>query len=413
MKYPCVFKDHKFIDSKFVYVCEFYDQFIPENVKIEPIGLHACRAGQQKTNAHVNGIIFNKCRLTRVPQGLKKIFPNLRNLSIWDSTLKKVTKDDLADYKNFERIGLCGNKIKFLPGNLFEGFKRLEEVAFNGNQIELIEPNILDGLTNLKIVDFEKNPAYTKCYSNLPGWISSATLQDVKDELFVRFYRDRNNINDLLKVEEENLALKRSVNELLEKIDVQNKKCSKDMQSEIGNFIKNDKLFKDFNIQINDQQFSVHKILLAARSQTLADILSNNPDVENLNLHDIPEEVFEIILHFLYTDEFPKENNVNFLTLFMAAARLKINMLKDFAAKKLLKIIDAKSAFTILKLSNNYNHDELRQAAFVEIKNDHPKIEFKDDWANDPELVRKIIDAFKLKEEAVRKAEEEFKKLIL
>lgn len=413
MKYPCTFKEHKFVDNKFVYVCEFYDQFFPENGRIEPIGTHLIRGGQQKTNAHVNGVIFNKCRLTRVPQGLKRIFQNIRNISIWDSNLREVTKYDLADYKNLERIGICGNKIKFLPGDLLEGFKRLEEVAFSGNQIELIEPNILDGLTCLRMVNFEKNPGYTKCYSNLPGWKSTATLQDVKDELFLRYYRDHKKVKDLLKVEEENQSLRNSVKLLLDKIHDQNKSSSNDMQSEIGNFIKTDETFRDLNIQIHDQQFFVHKILLAARSPTLSDILRNNPDVENLNLFDIPEDIFQMILHFLYTDEFPKDNGTNFLALFTAAGRLKINMLKEFAAKKLLKTIDTESAFNILKLSNKYNHAELRQAAFDRIKKDHPKIEFKDDWAKDAEVVIKIIEAFKLKEEAVRKAEEEFKKLII
>ena len=299
---------------------------------------------------------------------------------------------------------------------MFEGFDKLEEVSFNGNELGLIEPNILNGLTKLKKASFEDNPAYTKCFIDFPQCESNATLQDVKDELFVRFYRDYKNVEDLLKVEDEVRVLKESIEILRTEIEDrkhQKHETCKSMQSDIKRFLRDDDSFKDFHIQINDQKFPVHKILLAARSPTLAEILKKNPDVENLNLVDIPVDIFEKILHFLYTDEFPNNKGINLLDLFAAAGKLKIESLKDLAATMIIAMIKTENALDILKLSSKYEHEELKLAAFKKIKEKYPKIDFNDDWIKDVDTVINIIEAYKMKEEAIKKAEEEFKKLVL
>ncbi|CAG9807464.1 unnamed protein product [Chironomus riparius] len=321
MKIPCIFRDNAFLDNKEVYVCEFVEQNIPDNLKIIPDGSHQySRRGNLKNNIDVTGVIFNKCNLTKVPQGLPRIFPNMKIFSIWNSSLKNVSRNDLAEDKNIEKIGFCSNEIEYLPGDLFEEFYNLEEVSFSGNKLTIIEPN---------------------------------------------------------------------------------------------------ESFKDFHIQIDDQKLPVHKILLAAQSPTFAEILKNNPDVENLNLVDIPVDIFEKILHFLYTDEFPHKET-NFFDLFAAAGKLKMEALKDFAAEKIISMINKENAMDILKLSNKYEHKKLKLEAFLKIKKDHPKIDFKDDWIKDVDTVINIIKGYKTKEEAIRKAkeaiekaEEEFKKIVI
>ncbi|KAL7023514.1 hypothetical protein ACKWTF_012649 [Chironomus riparius] len=424
MKIPCIFRDNAFLDNKEVYVCEFVEQNIPDNLKIIPDGLHQySRRGNLKNNIDVTGVIFNKCNLTKVPQGLPRIFPNMKIFSIWNSSLKNVSRNDLAEYKNIEKIGFCSNEIEYLPGNLFEEFYNLEEVSFSGNKLTIIEPSILNGLTKLKVASFENNPAFTKCFIDSPRNKSNATLQEVKDELFVRFYRDYKNVEDLLKaglkIEEENRVLKESIEILRTEIEDQKNGAKKSIQSDIKRFLQTDESFKDFRIQIDDQKLSVHKILLAAQSPTFAEILKNNPDVENLNLVDIPVDIFEKILHFLYTDEFPHKET-NFFDLFAVAGKLKIEALKDFAAEKIISMINKENAMDILKLSNKYEHKKLKLEAFLKIKKDHPKIDFKDDWIKDVDTVINIIKGYKTKEEAIRKAkeaiekaEEEFKKIVI
>jgi len=203
MEISCIYKNNDFCYKK-VYSCEFLNKNISANIHIIPSGYHL---PSYNTNKNVIGVIFNKCNLTKVPQGLTNIFPNMKILSIWSSTLNTVTKKDLAEYKNIERIGFCNNLIEYLPGDLFEDFSNLEEVSFNGNKLKLIEPNILDGLDKLKAVSFADNTAYTKCFSLIEFMSSNATLEEVKDELFVRYYKDQKKIEHFLKAEAENLSL--------------------------------------------------------------------------------------------------------------------------------------------------------------------------------------------------------------
>ena len=63
------------------------------------------------------------------------------------------------------------------------------------------------------------------------------------------------------------------------------------------------KKFKDFSIKIEDREFKVHKFLLAARSPTLAEMIKNNPDADELQLVDISVEIFEKILKYLYVSK--------------------------------------------------------------------------------------------------------------
>ncbi|CAG9811163.1 unnamed protein product [Chironomus riparius] len=138
----------------------------------------------------------------------------------------------------------------------------------------------------------------------------------------------------------------------------------------------------------------IHKFLLAARSPILAEILKSNPEVENLNLVEISVEIFEIILKFLYTDELPGDNGTIVLHLFAAAEKLKIEKIKNFAGTKLINTIDQENALNILKLSNKYEHEELRQKSFNKVKKMYPKCDFKDFHKTNFELMMKIIEQF-------------------
>jgi hypothetical protein len=408
--------------NKAVYTCDFKNQNIPENVQIKPKGSHKFNQSRvQLTNENVIAVIFDKCTVTKVPKGLTRIFPNMKIFSIYNSNLKVVTKSDLAEYKNIERIGFCDNQIEYLPGDLFEGFTNLEIIRFYENKLNLIEPNILDGLENLKAAMFTGNSLYTKMFSKESGYQSNATLEEVKDELFVRFYKNHGKVVDLLKFEAENGKLKKKIENMNKYFELRFKKqeliimnqsllqnTPKTFEFDIKRFLEVDKNFKDFRIQIDDKEFPVHKFLLATRSPTLAELLEANPQVENLKLFYISVDTFEIILKFLYTDELPGDEGTNYLHIFAAAGKLKIKELKNHAAMKLMDQIDKNNALDIFKISKRYEHDILRQCAFNKIKEEYPKIKFQEEWAVNVNAVVEIIKAFEMKVEIIKKAEEEY-----
>jgi len=402
------------------YTCYIICQKVPKSGELKFVGKHILG----HSNDNVIDVIFYKCDVKKIPQGLTKFFPNMEDLSILNSNLENITKSDLAEYKHLNRFCFCDNNIETLPGDLFKDFKDLHEIAFTCNELKLIEPNILDGLFNLRFVNFRGNPNYTKSYS-IGVFEGNASLEEVKTELLQKFCSDPNNVKNMFQKHTEEIEklektisemsheiqeLKRSLKDLKgEKIEKSNLKLNFEngIKDEIKQLLS-DESFKDFTIVIGDQEFNVHKLLLIARSPTLADILRNNPCVENLNLIDIPVKIFEKVLNFIYTDEYSCEDDTNLLQLFAAAGRLKINKLKENVASKILDQINSENALDVLKLSNKYDHNELREKSFMKIKEMYPKMCFIDEWAFETEQVTNVIELFNKKEEAIRKIEEYF-----
>lgn len=214
MELNCNFKYDPYVDGRNFYTCFIENQRIPETSNVKHIGKHL----PEHSNEQVIDVIFKKCSMTKVPQGLTKVFPNMQDLSIWNSNLKNVTQLDLVEYKNLKRFGFCFNEIEYLPGDLFEDFKNLNEVVFNGTNLKLVEPNILDGLDKLTMVDFTRNSNYSKRYCSIPGHSGNATLQEVKTELYEKFCKNPKNVEKL------NCKLKQKIDNL--------KKINKDLKIE-------------------------------------------------------------------------------------------------------------------------------------------------------------------------------------
>ncbi|KAL7024023.1 hypothetical protein ACKWTF_012874 [Chironomus riparius] len=156
---------------------------------------------------------------------------------------------------------------------------------------------------------------------------------------------------------------------------------------------------------IENEEIQVSNLLLAARSPVLAKILHDNPNADSFNLVDISVQTFKEILKYLYTDKLQFDEITNSMHLFAAAHRLKIKKLKDIVAMNISNSITPENALEILILSNRYEHDKLRQNAFNKVKKNYPKIEFKEEFAVQPEKVTQIVDAFKFKEQKLLRIE--------
>ncbi|KAL7013172.1 hypothetical protein ACKWTF_015232 [Chironomus riparius] len=219
-------------------------------------------------------------------------------------------------------------------------------------------------------------------------------IQDLKDQ-------QEQSAQEIIQHHQRNFELIQKIVDLEAEFEakiIENQQNVENFCADINAFIQDD-TNKDFQITIDDHEFPVHKFLLAARSPTLAELLKNNPEVENLNLVDISIETFEIILKFLYTDELPGDDETNFLHLFAAAGKLKIEKIKKFSAQKLLLKVEAENALELLNLSNKYGHDELKKAAYEEIKKNYPKMVLSDEIVENGEKVEKLVVIIKKIEE--------------
>ena len=283
MDIPCTFNDINLSFNDVFYRCLIKKQYIPDDNDFNIIGQHL----NGKTNDDVTHVQFSICTITKVPKGLTKLFPNMQALRILESKLENISKEDLSEYKNIKRFICKNNEVEFLPGDLFEDFYNLEWISFFKNKLKVIEPNILDGHDNVKVLNLRQNLNYDKYYSVYDVDPSNASLEEVKDDISYKFYKsDPEFIKNFVK-----------------KLSVKN-----EVFTDILSYI-HDESSKDIKITIKSREFKVHKFLLAARSPQLAELLQNNPEVENLHLVDIPIEIFEQILNFIYTNELPREDD--------------------------------------------------------------------------------------------------------
>jgi len=394
MALQCTFSTDIYSDGRIFYSCKIEGQSITASTALKIQGKHE----QGKSLKDVKEVIFNGCKLSKIPQGLTALFPFMEDLSVWSSNLRTINKKELREYKFLKRIFICSSNIQYIPGDLFDGFNNLEEISFAGNEIKIIEPTVLDGLRKLRHVNFSRNPNYDMIYSTYPNYRPNATLDGLKKLITNVFLENIKTYKELMRAE----FAKEMFN------------CDADPRlrnnffTDLFNLSRNDES-KDFTINIEHHEFHVHKFILVARSQTLAEIIRNNPMVENLNLVDIPVEIFKKILKYLYTDTFPmNEDILSYINIFAAAGRLKIEELKNFAANQMLNKVNRPNAVEILTLSNKYGHSKLRQKAFNEIKKCYPKLIFKDHWIEEPTIVADMIDKFKKKEDAIKRLEREF-----
>ncbi|KAL7013262.1 hypothetical protein ACKWTF_015308 [Chironomus riparius] len=186
MKLNCKFNIFKFPKGDEFYQCKVLkiDQEIHQLEELEFIGQHL----PEKSNSDVTFVEFCDTNCPKVPQGLTKIFPNLKALGFYNSKLKELNKADLAEYKSLVKFISNRNLIDFLSGDLFEGFKDLKHIDFYDNKLGIIEPNLLDSFDDLDYVSFIGNPQYATSFDKSAHYLQYTTLNDVKNHLFERFF---------------------------------------------------------------------------------------------------------------------------------------------------------------------------------------------------------------------------------
>jgi len=242
---------------------------------------------------------------------------------------------------------------------------------------------------------------------------SESKLKLENDELRSSKSKIQNQLQESINYEkQQNIQIEqlKTIERKLTEKNQQLEKMKASLAYDLTSFTQNETT-RDFKIIIEGQEFPVHKFLLAARSPTLAEILKNNPEVENLNLVDISVEIFEIILKFLYTDEHPGDKGTNFMQLFAAAGKLKIEKLVKYAAPKIINQVDGENALEILRVSACFKLFDLKLKTFKLLKKKFSEIKFEDEWLENPDKLIKVVTMLKKKEEALKKFEKEFKEV--
>ncbi|KQJ89156.1 hypothetical protein BRADI_4g23836v3 [Brachypodium distachyon] len=118
----------------------------------------------------------------------------------------------------------------------------------------------------------------------------------------------------------------------------------------------------DVTFQVGGQKFPAHRYVLAARSSVFnAELFGAMKEKigGSMKIDDMESDVFESLLHFIYTDSLPVVETVMAGHLLVAADRLKL-----MCEEKLCNHIDAKMVATTLALAEQHSCHGLKEACF-------------------------------------------------
>ncbi|KAG5669128.1 hypothetical protein PVAND_017024 [Polypedilum vanderplanki] len=317
-------------------------------------------------------ILIKNCDFMEFPQNINNFYEDQLTLEILDCKFYSFKAKYLSNLEYLCKLYIVNCGLKSLESDVFKSLSTVEEISLNSNELEEIGPEIFDGLQNLQFVDLRNNKNIDMVFDATDE--TTNTLDEIKDEIKLKCKPKGDKNQAIAKVQP-----------ILQNL----------IPLEIFNNLSNifaDPDFKDFTIKVGESSFKIHKILFAARSSTLAEIFKNNPEAQELNLRDISESIFKAVHDFIYKNQLPED--ANYIEIFAAAARLKIDDLMKISAENLQENVDEKNAFEILLLSNKFDHDQMRQKSFEFIQNKiFPHRKLDAELAKQPEKLKKLIDA--------------------
>lgn len=151
---------------------------------------------------------------------LSSMFPNLKELVLYDNDFENVSvnifqnmtklqgiflhqnlledlhEDLFKDNVNLEEINLSSNRILNCPANLFKNLEKLKQVRMSRNQIEEIPEDLFSNNLNLEIIEFRNNKIKFLS-SNLFQNLTKLTDLDLQGNLIEELPKDlfKNNVN--------------------------------------------------------------------------------------------------------------------------------------------------------------------------------------------------------------------------
>ena len=182
-----------------------------------------------RTNADVKAVEFSGQKTYYIIQNLVDFFPHMEELYVFRSDLKKLSRSDFTNYKNFKAVSLSRNHLSTVPYETFEDLINLEyfSLSFNQltsipnlktlpqlqelylfensiesfskddisgnpnlkviwlyqNKLKVIDPRIFPTLTNLREIDLSNNNCIDRKYSADESEDTNSTLINIVDEI--------------------------------------------------------------------------------------------------------------------------------------------------------------------------------------------------------------------------------------
>lgn len=134
-----------------IYECYIESDLFITHAKMpikDAVGEHQSWKNAEK----VVGFYARSSEVHYFPNGLEKIFPNLRLISIAMSKLREVRQHNLIPFDQLQYLCLFDNEIESIEKHLFAYNLMLEAIDLRENRIVRINTNVFDYLINLRIL---------------------------------------------------------------------------------------------------------------------------------------------------------------------------------------------------------------------------------------------------------------------
>lgn len=141
---------------------------------------------------------------------------------------------------------------------------------------------------------------------------------------------------------------------------------------------------------LSGQIFGVHKILLAASSPVLLNLIKTN---ENSLKLDLDDSNIEILLEFLYTGAVINTTNVNHLNALELAEKFQFSEMSAWIQDVICKDINVNNAVDVAVLAKKLQKQKMSEIVFAFIKK-HPEVLNTDAWKkiDDVLLIKSLLN---------------------
>lgn len=133
-----------------------------------------------------------------MPKDVDKFFPEIQGISIYNSELKVIEKENLKPFDQLKYLYLPNNGLETISSNLFQFNLQLRVFIIHNNKLKSIGGNIFMNLKALEYVNIEKNVCIDQLastQSKIPGIIDTIrencpTLEDLKEKYCGEDFRE-------------------------------------------------------------------------------------------------------------------------------------------------------------------------------------------------------------------------------
>lgn len=111
-----------------------------------------------RTHANVRSLqVYSSPNMTYIPKGIEQFFQNIFYITIKETGLAVIRKNDLKPFPNLKWLFLSRNQLKTLNSGLFRHNPKLNLISLEGNQLNSIAADIFEPIEDLQQADFRDN----------------------------------------------------------------------------------------------------------------------------------------------------------------------------------------------------------------------------------------------------------------